>query len=201
MGDAVVKRAAPVVLAVVGAAFIVVAVLAVRARRNEWWRRTEAICACGAPVRERLEHLRAEATGGLAEVAGEQATVLQFDCEDLRLAVSRRTVSDEFGRRALRVVATEGHFDHARRLARSLDAMCGSVNEPFWRALADDLALPQGTPPPADPFGVRATAARHVALRTAMCADRAALQTLPRSYDLTAAEADASARECAAAVR
>lgn len=172
---------------------------AVRARRSRaaWWGRAERVCACGESTRRALGRLSQEAVGGLGEVAGAQRALLQSDCDDLRVAVSRRTWSDELAGRPLRVIATEQHHQSAASVTRSLEAMCGGAHEEFWQRLSLDLAAHQGESPADDPYRVRATARGHLAIRRAMCADRARLTVAPRSYALSPADAERQASECA----
>jgi len=173
-------------------------ITAVRARRSRaaWWGRAERICACGESTRRALGRLSQEAVGGLGEVAGAQRALLQSDCDDLRVAVSRRSWSDELSGRPLRVIATEQHHQRAASVTRSLDAMCGGAHEEFWERLSLDLAAHSGEAPADDPYRVRATARGHLAIRQAMCADRSRLTIAPRSYTLSAADAERQASEC-----
>lgn len=173
-------------------------IAAVRARRSRaaWWGRAERVCACGESTRRALGRLSQEAVGGLGEVAGAQRALLQSDCDDLRVAVSRRSWSDELAARPLRVIATEQHHQRAASVTRSLEAMCGGAHEEFWQRLSLDLAAHSGEAPTDDPYRVRATARGHLAIRQAMCADRSRLTVAPRSYALSAADAEAQASEC-----
>lgn len=179
-------------------AFVAVAV-GVRARRNRasWWGRAERVCSCGDATRRALGRLSQEAVGGLAEAAAAQRALLQSDCDDLRVAVSRRSWGDELARRPLRVVATDQHYARAEAVTRSLATMCAGVNEEFWERLTLDLAAHEGDPAEEPSSRVRAIARGHLAIRTGMCRDRARLTTAPRSYALTAIDADRQASECA----
>ena len=170
----------------------------VRARRSRaaWWGRAERVCACGESTRRALGRLSQEAVGGLGEVAGAQRALLQSDCDDLRVAVSRRSWSDELAARPLRVIATEQHHQRAASVTRSLDAMCGGAHEEFWQRLSLDLAENAGEAPADDPYRVRATARGHLAIRQAMCSDRSRLTVAPRSYTLSPADAERQASEC-----
>lgn len=193
------SRRSPGVAAALALLALFSIVMAVRARRSRaaWWGRAERVCACGEPTRRSLGRLSQEAVGGLGEVAGAQRALLQSDCDDLRVAVSRRSWADELTARPLRVVATEQHHQRAASVARSLDAMCGSANEEFWQRLSLDLAAHPGEAPADDPYRVRATARGHLAIRQAMCADRSRLTVAPRSYSLSPADAERQAAECA----
>lgn len=177
--------------------------LGLRARRDRatWWSRTERICACGDATRRALGRLAQEASGGLAEVAGAQRALLQADCDDLRVAVSRRAWSDELTRRPMRVIATEVHYQRAAAVTAALGAMCGARNEEFWQRLALDLAAHANDPPMDDPYRVRATARGHLAIRGAMCSDRGPLSVQPRSYVLSPMDAEQQAAECARSLR
>ena len=170
----------------------------VRARRSRaaWWGRAERVCSCGEPTRQALGRLSQEAVGGLGEVAGAQRALLQSDCDDLRVAVSRRSWSDELSRRPLRVIATDQHHDRAAAVTRALGAMCSGANDEFWQRLSLDLAAHADDPPADDPYRVRATARGHLTIREAMCADRSRLTVAPRSYGLSETDADRQAAEC-----
>lgn len=173
-------------------------IAAVRARRSRaaWWGRAERVCACGESTRRALGRLSQEAVGGLGEVAGAQRALLQSDCDDLRVAVSRRSWSDELAGRPLRVIATEQHHQRAASVSRSLEAMCGGAHEEFWQRLSLDLAAHPVVAPADDPYRVRATARGHLSIRQAMCAGRSRLTIAPRSYALTPADAERQASEC-----
>ena len=172
--------------------------LGLRARRSRaaWWGRAERVCACGEATRRALGRLSQEAVGGLGEVAGAQRALLQSDCDDLRVAVSRRSWSDELARRPLRVIATDQHHDRAASVSRALGLMCSGSNDEFWQRLSLDLAAHADDPPADDPYRVRATARGHLTIREAMCADRSRLTVAPRSYGLSETDADRQAAEC-----
>lgn len=191
------RRALAVAVPVAVAMFVALG-LGLRARRGRaaWWGRAERLCACGEPTRRALGGLAQEAHWGLDALATAQRALLQSDCDDLRVAVSRRAWSDELARRPLRVVVTERHHEHAAAVTRSLGVLCGAAHEEDWQRLGLDLTAHANDPPADDPYRVRASARRHLAVREAMCRDRARLSAPPRSYGVTATEADRQATEC-----
>ncbi|MDB4932132.1 MAG: hypothetical protein JWM10_4616, partial [Myxococcaceae bacterium] len=136
------------------------------------------------------------ADGGLAEVAAAQRELLQSDCDDLRLAVSRRSWADELRRRPLRVTATDRQHQLAGRVAESIGVMCGARHAEFWQRLGDDLAVHAHDSTPDDLAVVRTLARGHLAIRQGMCADRARLTAQPRSYEISAEDAERQAAEC-----
>lgn len=99
-------------------------------------------------------------------------------------------------RRPLRVIATDQHHERAASVTRALGVMCSGANDEFWQRLSLDLAAHASDPSADDPYRVRATARGHLAIREAMCADRSRLTVAPRSYVLSATEADRQASEC-----
>lgn len=198
------RRAA--VLAALGAVVVFGGVgLAVRARRDRaaWWTRAERLCACGDSTRAQLGRLAQDArdSGGLGDVAAAQRALLQSDCDDVRVAVQRRAWGDELARRPLRVIATDAHHERSRAVVRSLDRMCGQANEDLWRSVALDLEAHAHDPPGSELHRVRATAASHLAVRDTMCHERERLSVPPRSYVLSAVEADRQASECRREIR
>lgn len=199
------SRRALVAVVVGATAVFVGAGMTVRARRDRagWWSRAERICACGDTTRRDLGRLAQDArdSGGLGEVAGAQRALLQADCDDLRVAVSRRSWGDEVARRPLRVIATDAHHQRAEAVSRSLTAMCTGANDELWQGVAQDLAAHAGDPAGDDPYRVRQTVAAHLRVRNAMCGDRARLAVTPRSYTLSAHDADRQASRCQREVR
>lgn len=168
----------------------------VRDRRAEWWGRAERVCTCGNATRRALGRLAQVADGGLAEVAAAQRDLLQSDCDDLRLAVSRRTWADELRERPLRVTATDRQHELAGRVTAAIGVMCGARHAEFWQRLGDDLAAHARDSVPDDLAVVRTLARGHLAIRQGMCADRARLTVPPRSYEISAADAERQAAEC-----
>lgn len=205
MSQAPSRRSIAVLAVVVASALILGAGFSVRARRDRaaWWTRTERICACGEGTRRDLARLAGDArdSGGLGEVAAAQRALLQADCDDLRVAVSRRAWGDELRRRPLRVIATDAHHQRAEAVSRSLAAMCGGANEELWQGVARDLQAHADDPPGDELYRVRQTVAAHLRVRNAMCADRARLTVAPRSYTLSAFDADRQASRCQREVR
>lgn len=185
---------------VVPLALVVAAAVAlgVRARRSRagWWGRAERICACGAPTRRALGRLGQMADGGLAEVAAAQRALLQSDCDDLRLAVSRRSWADELRRRSLRVTATDLQHERAAAVGEAIAVMCGPRHAEFWQRLSNDLAAHANDPPRDDLAVIRTLARGHLAIRQGMCAGRTRLAAPPRSYVIGAEDAERQASEC-----
>jgi len=204
MGDAPSRKTLGAVVVVATLAFVG-AGLTVRARRDRatWWARAERICSCGDATRRDLGRLAQDArdSGGLGAVAGAQRALLQADCDDLRVAVSRRSWSDEVARRPLRVIATDAHHQRAAAVTRSLATMCSGSNDELWQAVALDLAAHASDPPGDDAHRVRVTVGAHLRVRDAMCRDRARLSVTPRSYVLSALDADRQSSECHREVR
>ena len=168
----------------------------VRAQRAAWWSRAERVCSCGETTRRALGRLAQVGDGGLAQVAAAQRALLQSDCDDLRLAVSRRGWVDELRHRPLQVIATDQQHARAAAVTEAIGVMCGARHAEFWQRLASDLAAHAHDPPTNDLVVIRALARGHLAIRQGMCADRARLTVPPRSYAITDADAERQASEC-----
>jgi hypothetical protein len=188
-----VRRAA--VVAAIALALLGAAWLRARRQRDLWWARAERLCACNGPTLVALHGLTPVPMGGLDRVTEAQSRSLVAGCDDLRVAVSRRTAVESVRDAPLRVTPTAEHQRAQREVARALGLACGDEHRRFW----DDLRAHHErirTSPDDTPREIVRVSAEALRVRDAMCARRAVLGLPARGYDLTAADADRQGRTC-----
>ncbi len=178
-------------LALLGGAYV-----RVRRETGRWWTRAERLCACNGPAIISLHGLTPVPMGGLDRVADAQARSLSEGCNDLRVAVARRTFVDNLRGVSLRVRPTAEHQRTQREVARSLGLMCGEEHQRFWRDLRAHHERIR-TAPDDTPREIVRVSAEALRVRDAMCARRAVLGGPPQGYELDALDADRQSRTCA----
>lgn len=163
---------------------------AVRARgdRARWIAESERLCACNAPVTRRMASMQRIAPGGLDRVLAAQSRALAAGCDDLRVAVARRSWWHGLRRLQLWVEPGDAHRAATRELTHAMGLMCGDEHRVLWENLRARLAAGTAEPPGSPPDAAR-VAREFLRVRDGMCGRREALTVPPRQYTLTLAEA------------